>query len=61
MTTLLIGVGFLLVVEGLLLALLPNVYEQLVEAINKMPDDQRRMIGLGAAVVGAALLWFTKT
>ena len=61
MTTLLIGVGFLLVVEGLLLALLPNIYEQLVEAIRKMPGDQRRMIGLGAAAVGVAMLWFTKT
>lgn len=57
MSVLLIGLGFLLVVEGLLLALAPNVYEELIALVKAMPVDQRRALGLGAAVLGTVLLW----
>ncbi len=57
MSVLLIGLGFLLVVEGLVLALAPNVYEELIALVKSMPVDQRRALGLGAAALGTVLLW----
>ncbi len=57
MTILLIGIGFLFVVEGLVLALAPNIYNQLIELVAAMSDDMRRTIGLTLAALGVALLW----
>lgn len=57
MTLILLGLGLVLVFEGLVLALLPNRLEELVRAIEEIPLDTRRVIGLGAVAVGVLLVW----
>ena len=49
---LLLGAGLVLVIEGLVLALLPNRLEEILEALNKIPHETRRLIGLTAITIG---------
>ncbi len=57
MSTLLLGLGLVLVIEGLVFALAPNRLEELLEAMKQMPIDTRRMLGLGAVALGVFLVW----
>lgn len=52
-----LGLGLVLVFEGLVLALLPNRLEELIQMISKMPLDTRRTIGLAAIAIGTLLIW----
>ena len=56
-TALLKGLALLMIVEGLAWALAPSYLERLLEALREMPPEARRWMGLGAAVMGALLLW----
>ena len=56
----LLAVGLVLVVEGLVYALAPSLVEQMLEALRDLPIDNRRMLGLGALIVGLALVWAAK-
>ena len=53
----LLALGLVLVVEGLAYALAPSSIEAMLELLQRMPIEQRRMIGLGATRTrrGAAL------
>lgn len=57
MATVLLGVGLVLVFEGLVFALLPNRLEEIVAVIARMPMETRRMIGLAAMAAGLVLVW----
>ncbi len=57
MTTILIGVAMVFVIEGLVLALAPSYYEKLVEMLAEIPLDQRRIMGLAGTAFGVFLLW----
>ena len=54
---LLTGLGLVAVIEGLVLALAPLRFEDLLEAFRKMPVQMRRNIGLLAVAIGVALVW----
>ena len=54
------GLGFVLVIEGLVYALAPSLVERLLEALKLMPVDTRRMLGLMTLVTGVALLWLVR-
>lgn len=54
--TLLLALGLVCVIEGLVLALAPFHMERLLAALAELSRDQRRMIGLIAVAVGAALI-----
>lgn len=56
MTTFLLGLGLVLVIEGLVLALAPLRLEQLLQALAAMGRDQRRLIGLLAMALGVGLV-----
>lgn len=60
MTTILFGLGLVLVIEGLVLALLPNRLEDLLEALRSTPVEARRLMGLIAVACGAFLLWLIR-
>lgn len=45
------------VIEGLVLALAPSLYDQVIEMLSKTPVEQRRTIGLVAAAIGVAIIW----
>lgn len=51
-----LGVGLVLVIEGLALALAPSRINQVMAAISAMNTDTRRRLGLGMVAAGAGLL-----
>ncbi len=51
----LMGLGMVLVIEGLVFALAPSRLEDLLKALTAIPPETRRMIGFGAVVIGAVL------
>ncbi len=60
-TALLLGIGLVLVFEGLVLALAPSRIEDMLKVILDIPPETRRMIGLGALAIGTVLVWIAKS
>lgn len=54
--TFLAALALVLVIEGLVLALLPNRFEEVLRALAEMPRDRRRALGLTSAAAGIGLL-----
>jgi len=52
----LFGMGFVLVVEGLVLALAPSHVEDLLRALAALPVEARRALGLLAITLGLVLV-----
>ncbi|MCB1339077.1 MAG: DUF2065 domain-containing protein [Maritimibacter sp.] len=61
MAWLLLGLGLVLVIEGLVFALAPSRLDDLVEAMARLTREQRRAIGLAAVALGVVLVWFART
>ncbi len=57
----LLGIGLVLVIEGLVLALMPNRLDRLVRAVASWPLETRRAFGLGALAVGVLLIWLARS
>jgi uncharacterized protein YjeT (DUF2065 family) len=57
---LLIGVGILLVIEGLLFAALPNWMREAMKSAILTPDNILRGVGLASAVLGLILIWLIR-
>ncbi len=57
MEYLLFGLGFALVLEGLVYALAPHLVEDLLAALRALPPETRRLLGLVAISIGAVFLW----
>lgn len=57
---LLVGVGILLVVEGLLFAALPNWMREAMKSAILTPDNILRVVGIGSAVFGLILIWLIR-
>ncbi len=60
MELILLGIGLVLVFEGLVLALLPNRLEELIRMIEEIPTETRRIMGLVAVAAGVFLVWLTQ-
>ena len=60
MSTLALGLGLVLIVEGLVFALAPSRLDDLVRAMNALGQDKRRMIGLVALALGVGLVWLSR-
>lgn len=60
MTFVLLAIGFVLVFEGLVLALAPSRLEEALRLLATLPADRRRLIGLGALAAGVAVLWVAR-
>lgn len=54
------ALGLVLILEGIIWALFPKAIEDLLAALRDLPLDTRRGIGLGAAVLGAVLVWIAQ-
>ena len=54
--TLLLGLGMVLVFEGLVFALAPSRFEDMLRLIQQVPVETRRLIGLAAIALGAVLV-----
>ncbi len=60
MTFVLLAIGFVLVFEGLVLALAPSRLEAALRFLMTLPVEKRRLIGLAALAAGVAVLWIAR-
>lgn len=58
--TALLAIGFVLVFEGLVLALAPSRLEEMMRMLSQIPVDTRRAFGIGAVATGVLLLWIAR-
>jgi uncharacterized protein YjeT (DUF2065 family) len=56
----LIGVGILLVLEGILFAASPAFMRRAMKSALATPDRILRAVGIGSAVAGLILIWFIR-
>lgn len=61
MSTLLLGLGLVFVIEGLVLALAPHRLDEILELIRTLPTETRRLIGLTAIFGGVVVVWIAKS
>ncbi len=55
-----LGLGLVLVIEGLVFALAPSRLDEIVEIMAKLTREQRRAIGLVAVAIGVGLVWLAR-
>jgi hypothetical protein len=60
MHDLLLGFGLVAVIEGLVLALAPLRFEDLLKAMGELSHDQRRFLGVAVVALGVAIVWASK-
>lgn len=60
MTIILLGIGLVFVIEGLVLALAPSFYKQIIETLDQTTVEQRRLIGLIAVFLGVLFVSLSK-
>lgn len=61
LTHILLGIGLVLVFEGLVFALAPSRLEDLIRAVADIPPDTRRLLGLICVAIGTGLVWLSKS
>jgi uncharacterized protein YjeT (DUF2065 family) len=57
MSWIFLGLGLVLVIEGLAIALAPSRIEQVLAFLATLGPDRRRLIGLTAVAFGVVLVW----
>jgi uncharacterized protein YjeT (DUF2065 family) len=60
MSDLLTALGLVLVIEGLLYALVPHLTRRMMSAAQEMSDDQLRLGGVVATIVGVGAVWLVQ-
>jgi len=60
MRELIIAFGLFLFIEGILYALFPSKMKNMLKTIEKLPVSQLRISGLLFALIGFAIVWYTK-
>lgn len=56
-----LGLGLVLVIEGLVFALAPSRLDDIVALMASISRDQRRVIGLVAMALGIVLVWIGRS
>jgi uncharacterized protein YjeT (DUF2065 family) len=56
----LMGLGLVLVIEGLVMALAPRRIDELLDLMRAMPVETRRFVGLAALAVGVGVIWLAR-
>lgn len=57
LTSILAGLGLLLLFEGLGPLLVPKVWQQMLRLLSELPPEQLRRIGGSLVVAGLVILW----
>jgi uncharacterized protein YjeT (DUF2065 family) len=60
MSDLAVGLGLVLVIEGLLWALVPNLAARLLEAAASVPQSSLRIAGWSSVLAGLGLVWLIR-
>ena len=55
-----VGIGMVLVIEGLLFTALPNWMRTAMKSALSSPDNILRVVGLASAVIGLVLIWLVR-
>ena len=58
--TLLTALGLVLIIEGVLPFIAPNVWRDAFRRITQLNDGQLRFVGLSAMIVGLLILWWAR-
>lgn len=56
-----LGLGLVLVIEGLVFALAPSRLDEIVAMMAALSPEQRRLIGLLAVTLGVGLVWLGRS
>ena len=59
-TTLVWGVGLVLLLEGIVYLAAPSLVESVLKIVAKMSIQQRRMLGASRALAGSSMLFIVK-
>jgi uncharacterized protein YjeT (DUF2065 family) len=57
---LLLGLGLVAIVEGAVLALAPVRLREILEMLERLDIERRRLLGLLAMTAGVALIWLAR-
>ena len=60
MAELVAALGLVLVLEGLLYALAPDLAKRLAESVRDIPSDTLRTGGIAALALGVAVVWLAR-
>jgi uncharacterized protein YjeT (DUF2065 family) len=60
MSDFLVGIGLVLVIEGLLWAVAPRLAFRLLQAAVETPEERLRIGGAVAVAIGVLLVWLAK-
>ncbi len=60
MNDLVVGIGLVLVIEGLLWALVPNLAMRMLEAAASVPQNALRIAGWSSVLIGLGLVWIIR-
>jgi uncharacterized protein YjeT (DUF2065 family) len=60
MAWILLGLGLVLVIEGLVFALAPSRLDEVADLIRRIPPETRRLMGLTAVAIGVLLVWLAR-
>jgi len=56
----LVGLGFVAIIEGLLLVLAPDRIVEILEAVRELGPERMRALGLSAVALGVGLVWLAR-
>ena len=59
MSTVLLALGLVMIVEGLAYALAPSLIERMLEMLRALPEQAVRQMGLLIVVSGLILVWIS--
>ena len=59
-TTLIIALALMLIVEGVLPFLAPNLWREAFRRLTQMNDGQIRFVGLSSMIAGLLVLWLAR-
>ena len=60
-STIIYGLGLVLIIEGLIYVLAPHFVEKMLASLKEMRNEQRRLVGACMALLGSLILLLVKT
>lgn len=60
MSDLLLAIGLVCVIEGLVFALAPSRFQDLLRQLAELPVGTRRTLGLSTLALGVGLIWIAR-
>ncbi len=55
------AIGLVFVIEGLMFSIAPNRFKSMVTAMENIPAEKLRTLGVIAIALGVAIVWFAKS